>query len=150
MKTKLHVLAGAIALLTILTFWLSSFYVELTGSHIDIAFVKASILKGMIILVPSMMAVGASGFALGGKWKGTRIARKKLRMKIIAANGMIILLPSAVFLAMRSGAGVFDLWFYVVQGLELIAGAANITLIGLNIRDGLALGRRHKSQQYTA
>ncbi len=150
MKTKLHAIAGAIALLTILTFWLSSVYVELTGSNADIAFVKASILKGMIILIPSMMAVGASGFSLGGNWKGKLVARKKLRMKIIAANGMIVLLPSAVFLAMRSGAGVFDLWFYVVQGLELIAGAANIALIGLNIGDGLALGRRHKTQQSIA
>lgn len=36
-------------------------------------------------------------------------------------------------------AGVFDTKFYLVQAAELLAGAINLTLMGLNMRDGLRL-----------
>jgi hypothetical protein len=62
-------------------------------------------------------------------------------MPFIAANGLLILVPAAVFLALRAQAGLLDGVFYGVQAVELAAGAANLTLIGLNIRDGLRLGR---------
>lgn len=60
-------------------------------------------------------------------------------MKIVAANGLLVLLPSAFVLASWANAGRFDGAFYALQGLELLAGAANITLLGLNMRDGLRL-----------
>ncbi len=48
-----------------------------------------------------------------------------------------------MFLASETIAAAFDTTFYAVQALELAAGAANITLLGLNIRNGLKLnGRR--------
>ena len=60
-------------------------------------------------------------------------------MKIVAANGLLVLLPSAYVLASWASAGRFDSAFYAVQGLELVAGAVNITLLVLNMRDGLRL-----------
>ncbi len=60
-------------------------------------------------------------------------------MPLIAANGVLVLIPSALFLAYKARAGEFDMTFYAVQALELVAGAANITLLGLNIRDGLKM-----------
>ena len=39
-------------------------------------------------------------------------------------------------------AGSFDTTFYVVQVVELIAGATNLTLMGLNVRDGLRMTGR--------
>ena len=60
-------------------------------------------------------------------------------MPIIAANGVLILIPSALFLAHKAGAVEFGASFYAVQALELAAGAANITLLGLNMRDGLKM-----------
>ena len=57
----------------------------------------------------------------------------------IAANGILILLPAAFFLAGRAAAGQFDATFYGVQALELAAGAINLSLMGLNIRDGFAM-----------
>lgn len=36
---------------------------------------------------------GGSGFALSGERKGNLLAAKKRRMQIIAANGLLILLP---------------------------------------------------------
>jgi len=72
--------------------------------------------------------------------KGRRaglIGAKIKRMPFIAGNGILILIPSALFLAIKAEATEFDGWFYAVQLLELIAGATNITLLGLNMRDGL-------------
>ena len=63
-------------------------------------------------------------------------------MPLIAANGILVLVPSAVFLAMKARAGVFDTAFYTVQAVELVAGAFNLVLIGRNIADGLAISGR--------
>jgi len=51
-------------------------------------------------------------------------------------------LHGRLFLASKARAGEFDTTFYVVQAFELAAGAANITLLGLNIRDGLKIKGR--------
>ena len=67
---------------------------------------------------------------------------KARRMKVAAANGVLVLLPSAYVLASWSNAGRFDGAFFALQGLELVAGAVNITLLVLNLRDGLRLGGR--------
>jgi hypothetical protein len=49
-----------------------------------------------------------------------------------------------------AAAGRFDTTFYLLQGVELIAGAINIGLMGLNIRDGLRLsGRLRKKSSLT-
>ena len=63
-------------------------------------------------------------------------------MPLIAANGVLVLIPSALFLASEARAAEFDASFYVVQALELAAGATNITLLGLNMRDGLKMKGR--------
>ena len=142
MKAKIHAIAGVIALLTIASFWTSTLFSEMFADHSTIAYIKQLILKGMLILIPSMMMVGASGFSLSRKMRGPVIEAKKKRMKIIVANGILILLPSAFFLAAKASSGEFDLMFYGVQALELIAGATNITLIILNIRAGRNLSLR--------
>ena len=46
-------------------------------------------------------------------------------MPIIGANGVLILPPAAIFLDQWASLGTFDTKFYVVQGLELVAGAVN-------------------------
>ena len=61
------------------------------------------------------------------------------RMPIIAANGILVLIPSALYLSFKAQAGTFDAGFYAVQVLELGAGAVNIALLGLNMRDGLRM-----------
>jgi len=142
MKTKVHALAGALALLTICVFWTATAMSELFGDAVDISAVKNGILAGMFVLVPAMAIAGASGFSLGKGWRSPAVMRKKRRMKIIAANGILVLVPSAIFLANKAGAGQFDAAFFVVQAIELIAGAVNITLLSLNMRDGLALRKK--------
>jgi hypothetical protein len=65
-------------------------------------------------------------------------------MRIIAANGILILIPSALFLASKARAGEFDAAFHATQALELIAGATNIALLSRNMLDGLKLKDRFR------
>jgi hypothetical protein len=60
-------------------------------------------------------------------------------MPIIAANGILILIPSALYLASKGRAGEFDSAFYAVQRWNLQRVRPNITLLGLNMRDGLKM-----------
>lgn len=142
MKQRIHVIAAIIALLTILTFWLSTVVSELFGSRDLIVWVKMAIPWGLILLIPALIVTGGSGMAMGKRRTDAPILAKKRRMPIIAAIGLLILVPSALFLAWKASHGQFDTLFLAIQGLELLAGATNITLMGLNVRDGLiAAGR---------
>lgn len=142
MKTRVHAFAGGIGFLTILTFWTSTVVSELFASHETVAAIKQMILYGMFILIPAMAIAGGSGMSMGKSRTDVPAMAKKKRMPRIAANGLLILLPSAFYLASKSAAGAFDAWFYAVQALELVAGAANLTMMGLNIRDGLKMTGR--------
>ena len=151
MTKVVHPLAGALAILTIATFWLSTVFSELFGSQTVITSVKTAIPWGFLLLVPALAAAGGSGFALARERRGAALVASKMkRMRIIAGNGILILIPSALFLASKATAREFDAAFYAVQALELIAGATNLALLGLNMRDGLRLTgrlrRRHMSQ----
>ena len=138
-KTRIHAIAGVIGFLTILTFWLSTLVSEIFGSLADIATVKNAILWGMIVLIPCLVITGATGASLGKRRKDPRVSVKKKRMPPIAGNGLVVLVPSAVYLAYLANSGSFNTAFYAVQALELVVGAVNLTLMGLNIRDGFAL-----------
>lgn len=144
MKRIIHPLAGGVAIATIATFWLSTVVSELSGSEALIVQVKSLIPWGFLILVPALAATGATGFALAGSRKGGLISKKKKRMPIIAANGLLILIPSALFLATKANAGEFDVAFYVVQLLELTAGGVNFWLLLQNAINGrkMTAGRR--------
>jgi len=139
MLRRLHLAAAVTATATILTFWATTMVVELLGSSTAVAGAKLAILWGMLVLIPAMAATGASGFHLGRKRRNPIVAAKKRRMAFAAGNGLLVLVPSAIFLAGRAATGTFDGWFYAVQAIELVAGATNLTLMSLNLRDGLRL-----------
>lgn len=142
MTRLIHPVAGAVAFLTIATFWLSTAISELFLSEAAVIAVKTAIPWGFLILIPALAAAGGSGFALA-KGRRTGLAGAKFRrMPVIAANGMVILIPAALFLASRARHNGFDEVFYAVQALELAAGAVNIGLLGLNMRDGLKMKGR--------
>jgi len=149
MLKRLHPIAGIVGFLTILTFWIATAASEAFGSFATVAAVKLTIPWGFLLLVPALALAGASGFRLAGKSPDARIARKKWRMPIIAGNGVVILIPSALVLATLAGRGEFGVTFYAVQALELAAGAMNLTLMALNIRDGLRLTRRFRRGPHT-
>lgn len=145
MIKAIHPIAGALALLTIISFWLSTAMSELFGSEALVVTVKTMIPWAFLILIPALMAAGGSGFQLGKAWRNPLVTVKRKRMPIIAGNGIVILMPSALYLSSKAQAGSFDAGFYMVQAIELIAGAVNITLLGLNMRDGLKLTRKRSA-----
>ncbi|WP_321505593.1 hypothetical protein [Breoghania sp.] len=146
MKKLIHPIAGAIALLTIAAFWLSTALSELIGSKEVVIAVKTAIPWGFFLLIPALAATGGTGFSLAKGRKAGLIAAKLKRMPLIAANGLLVLIPAALFLASKAEAGEFDAAFYGVQALELIAGATNLVLLSLNMRDGYRLTRRLKAR----
>jgi hypothetical protein len=142
MTKIIHPVAGAVALATIATFWFSSLFSELFASQATVAAVKTTIPWGFLILIPAMAATGGSGFASAKGRRAGLVGAKVKRMLLIAANGILVLIPAALFLAAKAKAAEFDTLFYAVQTLELVSGATNIALLGLNMRDGLKMKGR--------
>lgn len=134
-----HPIAGSLALGLIASFWLSTVAAELFSPVETIVAVKTAIPYGFLLLVPLLAAAGGSGFALAGGKRVGPIGAKLKRMRMIAANGLLVLIPSALFLAFKAKAGEFGSSFYAVQALELVAGATNMALLALNLRDGMKM-----------
>lgn len=142
MLQKTHLIAGTLAFLSIACFLTATLLVEIFGTREAIAAVKRLIvLPGLLILIPCIAAAGGTGFALSKSRKGRITERKKRRMRIIAANGILILVPAAVVLSTWASAGIFDTRFHILQLVEILAGTANLSLMGLNFRDGFRLRR---------
>lgn len=141
MIKTIHPIAGVVALLTITTFWVSTVVSELFASEATVAYVKTTIPCGFFLLIPALAIVGGSGFALARGCRAGLIGAKARRMPVIAANGIFVLIPAALFLAAKARDGAFDAAFYTVQGVELVAGLVNIVLLGLSLRDGLRMRR---------
>lgn len=151
MSKRAHLVAGILASLCIATFFLSTILTELFGSLAAVAQLKSLIVTpGLWIMVPLMAAAGGSGMFLAKSRKGRLVDAKKKRMPFIAANGLLVLVPSANVLSRWAAAGSFDTTFYLVQAIELIAGATNLTLMGLNARDGLRMAGRLRSRSPAA
>ena len=113
--------------------------------------VKALIvMPGLFILVPAMAATGGSGVFLSRSRQGRLVEAKKRRMPFIAANGLLIMIPCAIFLDRWAVAGTFDTTFYAVQTLELLVGAVNLALMGMNIRDGMKMSGRFRASKKIA
>ncbi|MFO7640113.1 MAG: hypothetical protein R6X17_02270 [Candidatus Competibacteraceae bacterium] len=143
MPKRVHLIAGILASLCMTMFFVSTILVELFGAQTAVAQLKSLIVTlGLWILIPAITAAGGSGLFLSKSRRGRLIDTKKKRMPFIAANGLLVLVPSAIFLNRWATAGTFDTTFYVVQVIELIAGAINLTLMGLNMRDGLRMAGR--------
>jgi hypothetical protein len=143
MLRTFHLLAGLLATLTIATFFSATLLVELFGAHAAVTSIKHLIVfPGLLVLVPAIAATGGTGFVLSKTRAGRLLEAKMKRMPFIAANGLLVLLPAAIILDRWASQGAFDTRFYLVQAVELLVGASNLTLMGLNIRDGLKLSGR--------
>lgn len=137
----IHRIAAISAFLMIVTFFSSTLLVELFGDHQAVLTVKTAILYAIWILMPTMAITGITGAKLAPNANSGPVAKKKKRMPVIAMNGLLILFPAAIYLQHLASIGQFDVIFYSVQAIELLAGLANVTLMALNIRDGLNMKR---------
>ena len=142
MLKRIHPIAGIVAVLTILTFWISTAVSELFLPIDAVIAVKQAIPWGLLVLVPALAITGATGFRLAGASTDPRVLRKKRRMPFIAGNGILVLIPAALSLSALATRLEFDSLFYSIQAIELLAGAVNLALMSLDIRDGLRLSGR--------
>ncbi|MFN1532958.1 hypothetical protein [Vibrio jasicida] len=148
MKKKLalvHRLASISAYLLIMSFFTSTVLVELFGNHQTILAVKTYISYAIWAVVPLMAITGITGAKMAPNVEKGPLAAKKKRMPFVALNGLLILVPAAIYLKYLAGVGQFDTMFYIIQGIELLAGFINLTLMTLNIRDARALKASRKS-----
>ena len=97
---------------------------------------------GLLALVVLMAGTGGSGFILGKGRKGRLVEEKKRRMPKIGANGLLVMIPCALFLNSKAAVGEFDTFFYVAQVIELVVGGVQMFLLGSSFRDGLKLAGR--------
>ena len=134
----IHLIATGVATLTIATFFSTTIISELSGDINWIINVKRGILYALPLLFISMPTIGITGSKLAGNNKSKVILRKMFRMKIIAFNGLSLVVL-AITLYLRVNKGSLDITFWILQILELLLGATNLTLIGYNISDGINL-----------
>lgn len=145
MNPVIHAIASTTAMLTIAIFWTSSLISELFLDQAAVVAVKHAIaVYGLPVLVGAMAITGGSGFMLGKRSKGRLVEQKKVRMRILVINGLLVMLPSALFLHSKAALAEFDTLFYVVQFVELFAGLAQLNLMSINFRDGLKLAGKLK------
>jgi hypothetical protein len=139
---RVHAVAAAVAVLLPSTFLMASVAAELSGMVGLVAGVKRGVLLAIPLLVIAMAVTVLSGRRLAGRSRHPTVRRKMARIKVIAPTAVLVLVPAAVVLDRLASVGAFGPTFLAVQGLELVAGAVNVTLLLLNVRDGLALRPR--------
>jgi hypothetical protein len=142
MKTTAHAIAGTLAMLIVATFLGATIYAEATMDEGLILQTKRTILYGIGFLVAAMAITGGSGFSLASGRVGGIVDAKKKRMRVIAANGLLVMTPSAIWLYLRASDGSFGASFVIVQVIELAGGFFQLYLLGRNFRDGLRLSGR--------
>jgi hypothetical protein len=142
MKKVAHAAAGSVALLLVLSFLTITILSELSMDAANVIVAKRVILYGICLLVPLMAMAGGSGFLLAAGRVGPVVGLKKKRMRLIAANGMLVMLPSAIWLYYSAAKGEFGTAFMVVQGIELAGGFTQLYLLARNFKDGLRLSGR--------
>ncbi len=146
-KRKIHTIAGCLAGLVIFSFFLSTLLVETLGTRQDIAQLKnAIVFPGLFILVPLLAITGGLGRAMMGSTSSAVLVNKMKRMKIIAALGITVLIPCAIMLSHMASKDNFGTLFTVIQIIEILAGATNLTLIILNARDGVLLTKSRRQK----
>ncbi|MGR5121043.1 hypothetical protein ACPV33_00010 [Vibrio harveyi] len=134
-----HRITSISAYLLIMSFFTSTVAVELFGDHHTTLVVKTYISYAIWAVVPLMAAAGITGSKMAPNVKKGPLAAKKKRMPFVAMNGILILVPAAIYLQHLAASNQFDTTFYIVQLVELLAGFTNLTLMTLNIRDARAL-----------
>ena len=143
----IHGLAGGLAILTTATFWVASFVSELFLTEAAVIEVKRSIVYyGLAPLVLFMAITGGSGNFLTRNRQNKIVQSKLKRMKVLALNGFLVMIPSALFLHHKASLGEFDRIFYSVQVLELAVGLLQIFLLSQNFREGLMLSGKLKAK----
>lgn len=140
---KIHKLSGILALIVIISFFISSLYGEIIGNSDIIIAIKTYIVFTIPVMLILMPTCAITGKKMAGKSKSQVVKSKNMRVKFIALNG-IILIALAVILYKRAINGEIDSGFLTIQIIEFVFGITNIIMLGLMIRDGRILAGKIK------
>jgi hypothetical protein len=138
---RVHFAAAAGALVVISAFLVSSVATELFGSPGDVRVLRHGILLGLPLLIGCLAATALTGRRLAGRSRAPVVRRKQRRMQVVAAAGLVVLVPCAVALNYLAGSAVAG----ALEITEILAGGLNLALLALNFRDGRGLTRRRRS-----
>jgi len=141
---SLHLAASLTAVAIVALFLAATLAAEVVGGDAPTE-VKHWIARAVVVLVPVMAAAALSGRRLAGGSRAAPVRRKLRRTQVAAAIGVLVLGPCALALDHLSGRDDVDTTLAIVQLIELVAGASNLALLSLNVRDGLAMRARRTS-----
>jgi hypothetical protein len=152
MKKRIHAVAAIVALTLVTSFMMATIVVEIVGDRPAIVAVKTAIVLGLFVLVPSMMIAGITGRSMAARRQAPVFRRKRRQTALVAVVGIVVLVPCAIALRIKAGNGDFGTAFAVIQAVELAGGLVNLTLLGLNARDGrrLTASSRRRTAAATA
>ena len=142
-RISMHRVAGLLALGITSLFWLGTVLALTFGNEAHVAGMKLTILYGIMFQLTAVLVAGVSGRLLAiNRLREPLLKRKLRRMLAAGALSFVVLLPSAVYLALKIQGASPDFQWKLAQAAELAAGAAVIILLALNAHDGLALHRQ--------
>jgi len=150
MKRRIHAVAGITAMTLVATFMVATIVVEIVGDRSAVLGVKTAIVFALFVLIPSVMIAGGTGRSMAAGRKAPLLRRKQRRTALIAVVGIVVLVPCAVVLRMLAADGNFGGAFVALQAVELAGGVVNLTLLGLNARDGRLLTAATRRRQALA
>ena len=136
MLVRVHLAAAVGAVAVIVAFLTSSAITELVGTPAEVRLLRHGIMLGLPLLIACLATVALTGRRLGGKSRAPVVRRKRRRTQLIAAVGLVVLVPCAVVLNYQA--------MPALEITELAAGGLNLALLVLNVRDGRALARRRR------
>jgi len=139
---RIHLAAAAGALAVISTFLVSSTVIEIIGDPGEVRSLRHAILLALPLLIGCLAASALTGRRLAGRSRAPVVRRKQRRMQVVAAVGLVVLVPCAVALNYLAGSATADRLASVLEITELLAGAVNLALLALNFRDGRGMTRR--------
>lgn len=139
MKGMVHAVAGVLGFVLVAGFVLATVVSAVVGSPEAIAAARTINLGGMLVLLPALAIAGATGMSMLGKRKDPVALTKQVRGPRAFMANLLVVLPAAGFLWFWA---TLDVFYYVVQAVELLAQAFSLVMIGLNIRDGLGIKGR--------
>src|SRR6516165_7714301 len=90
---RVHLAAAVAAVVVIVTFLTSSAVTELIGTPGEVRLLRHGIMLGLPLLI---------GRRLAGRSRAPVVRRKQRRMQLIAAPGLVVLVPCAVMLNYRA------------------------------------------------
>jgi hypothetical protein len=149
-KGRVHATAAIVAIVLVATFMTATITVEVLGDADAVLATKTAILFALLLLIPSVMIAGGTGRSLVAGRTSPLLRAKQRRTAAVAVIGLGVLLPAAVILRALAAADDHGLTFLLVQAVELVGGAVNLVLLGLNARAGRTLTAARRRRRRNA